>query len=279
MAVEQRYHGDVEVILSHRGDQGGLFWDTPDRRLMKGAPFSTLESVEYLLELGVEPDEPILQGAAQRIWEAWREDGRIPVYPKGGIYPCHTISAAKTLCHLGWAGDSRLERTFQYLLETQSADGGWRCNKFSFGRGPETEYSNPHPTLMALDAFRFHETYGREAALDRAVEFLLEHWTIRRPIGPCHYGIGTLFFQIEYPFRGYNLFYYSYVLSFYQRARGDSRFQEALQALSAKTRAGQIVVERAAPKLAKLEFCKKGEPSPLGTRRYQEILKNLAGQG
>jgi hypothetical protein len=38
---------------------------------------------------------------------------------------------------------------------------------------------------------------------------------------------------------------------------------------------GQIVVERVVPKLAKLSFCKKGEPSTLATKRYHEILKNL----
>ena len=35
--------------------------------------------------------------------------------------------------------------------------------------------------------------------------------------------------------RGYGLFYYVYVLSFYARARSDERFQAALEALSAKT--------------------------------------------
>lgn len=56
------------------------------------------------------------------------------------------------------------------------------------------------------------------------MEFLLEHWRIKRPIGPCHYGIGTLFMQVEYPFRNYNLFQYLYVLSFYERAGKTSGF-------------------------------------------------------
>jgi hypothetical protein len=166
-------------------------------------------------------------------------------------------------------------KTFRHLLDIQHTDGGWRCNKFSFGRGPETEYSNPMPTLMALDAFRFCGHCDEEQALDRAVDFLLDHWTIRSPIGPCHYGIGTLFMQVEYPFRSYNLFYYVYVLSFYRRAREDRRFMAALKELEGKLAGGQVVVERVALKLAELSFCKKGEISPLATARYQEILKNL----
>ncbi len=114
----------------------------------------------------------------------------------------------------------------------QYADGGWRCNKFSFGRGPETESSNPFPTLIALNAFRFSDYLNR--ALDRAVDFLLEHWVIKKPIGPCHYGIGSLFMQVGFPFDNYNLFQYVHVLSFYDRAKKDERFSEALKALKAK---------------------------------------------
>lgn len=154
-------------------------------------------------------------------------------------------------------------------------DGGWRCNKFMFGHGSETEFSNPLPTLNVLDAFRFSQYLNQEAALDRAVDFLLEHWTIRKPIGPCHYGIGTLFMQVEYPFRSYNIFYYVYVLSSYKRARDDQRFSEIFAVLQAKVCDGQIIVERNVPKLAKLSFCKRGVPSTLATQRYQEILANM----
>lgn len=275
MSVEKQYSSDVEAILSHRYDNGADYWTTPDKRLIKGAPFSTLESVLFLLELGMEPTEPLLKETTELIFSTWREDGRFKLYPQGAIYPCHTTNAANVLCHMGYASDVRLQKTFQHLLDTQYIDGGWRCNKFSFGRGPETEYSNPLPTLTALDAFRFSNYLNKEQALDKAVDFLLAHWTIRQPIGPCHYGIGTLFMQTEYPFRNYNLFVYVYVLSFYNRAKDDRRFLEALKTLESKMVDGQIVVERVNQKLAGLSFCKKGEPSALGTIRYHEILKNL----
>ena len=275
MGIKERYAADIAAILARQGDNGGALWATADRRLLKGAPFSTLECVDYLLELGLSPADPPLPAAAQLILGAWRPDGRFRVYPQGAIYPCQTIWAALTLCRLGYAGDERLQATFRQLLADRWADGGWRCNKFSYGRGPETEASNPHPTLLALDLFRYASGSAQENALDDAVEFLLAHWVTRKPLGPCHYGIGSLFMQVEYPFRNYNLFYYVYVLSFYEKARRDERFIQAFEALRAKTRRGQMVLERVVPKLAKLEFCKKGEPSELATRRYREILQNL----
>lgn len=124
-----------------------------------------------------------MKETANLIFSVWKEDGRFKIYPNGGIYPCQTAEAARTLCHMGYGSDKRLETTFRYFLDSQYSDGGWRCNKFFFGRGPETEYSNPYPTLIALDAFRYSNYLNAEPALDKAVDFLLEHWTIRKPIG------------------------------------------------------------------------------------------------
>jgi len=275
MAVEKQYLSDIEAILSHLYDNGADYWTTPDKRLIKGAPFSTLDSIMYLLELGMDSSNPLMKKTAELIFSTWREDGRFKLYPQGGSYPCHIANALNVLCHMGYAFDTRLQKTFRHLLDTQYTDGGWRCNKFSFGRGPETEYSNPLPTLNALNAFRFSDFLNKEPALDQAVEYLLAHWTIRQPIGPCHYGIGTLFMQPEYPFGNYNLFVYVYVLSFYDGAKEDERFLEALKTLESKMVDGQIIVERVVPKLANLSFCKKGEPSTLATTRYREILKNI----
>ena len=275
MAIDEKYQSDVDIILSHRHDGGADYWTTPDRRLLKGSPFSTLDSAFMLLELGMEPTDPILMEVADLFFAVWKKDGRFKPYPSGGIYPCHTAYVAGLLCRMGYAGDERMQTTFRHFLDTPYTDGGWRCKKFSFGRGPETEYSNPLPTLNALDTFRHSIYLNNEPALDRAVDFLLEHWTIKRPIGPCQYGIGSRFMQVEYPLWYYSLFQYVYVLSFYDRAKSDERFLEAFGALRDKLVDGRIVVERNSPKLASLRFCKKGQPSELATKRYHEIVANL----
>lgn len=265
------------MVLAHRHDNGDDYWSTPDRRLAKGGPFSTLGAARLLVELGVEFDDPVLVAVKDLVWSAWREDGRFRLAPGGAIYPCQTAHAASTLAHLGCAGDPRLAVTFEHLLAGRFEDGGWRCNKFSYGHGPETGFSNPGPTLMALDAFRFTGLADANPALDRAVGFLLDHWVSRAPLGPCHYGIGTLFLQVGYPFADYNLFQWVHVLSHYDLARHDPRFAEALATLEAKLVAGQVVPERVNRALAGLQFCKRGVPSALATRRYQEIRSNLAG--
>lgn len=278
MTISQNAAQDVAVILSHRYDQGADWWTTPDRKLLKGAPFTTLESALYLLELGVAPEHEALRGVAQLIFDAWREDGRIRTAP-GDLYPCHTALAADVLCRMGYVQDARVKRTLNYFLDTRRPDGGWRCEKYSFGHGEETRYSTPYTTLVVLDLFRQVPGFEGDPRVDQAADFLLAHWEIRRPISPCHYGIGSRFMQLEYPMRGYGLFYYVYVLSFYARARSDTRFREALDALGAKAVNGEMVVERVVPKLSALHFCQKGRRSAGATARWHEILQNLEKDG
>lgn len=271
------YAADMEAVLARRGINGGDYWASTDGRLGVGDPFSTITSLLILHELRVPRTHEAVRGALRLILGAWRDDGRYRLGPSGTLYPCHTAAAARVLCRFGYARDTRLQRTFDHLLATQYKDGGWRCNKFAYGRGPETEFSNPGVTLMVLDTFRFSEYANSARGLDFAVESLLDHWVVRGPIGPCHFGIGTLFMQVEYPFLRYNLFSYVYILSFYQRALADQRYSEALRVLESKLDdRGRVVVERPNQKLAGFSFCAKGCPSDAATRRYREILKNLA---
>lgn len=271
------HESDIDAILGRRHDNGGDFWATPDGRIYVGNPYSTLSSLNMLHELGVGADHEAVEGGLALILDACREDGRIRLAPKAPLYPCYTAEAARILCRFGLTEQEALRRAVAYLLEDVHETGGWRCNFTRFGRGPETEVANPGATLYALDVLRFFPAYCEGIdVVDRAVEFLLDHWEIREPIGPCHWGIGTLFMQVEFPFLRYNLFYYVYVLSFFARGRGDDRFEAAHAALASKVDAeGELVVERPHRGLKGLAFCAKGKPSTVATGRWAEIQANV----
>lgn len=270
------YEADLTQILATRYDNGADFWATPDGRIGVGGPFSTLETLLILSDLQTPRSHEALMGAAELVLNACGEDGRVHVAPKGSIYPCHTALAAAALCRNGYVNDQRVKSMLHYLLTNRFSDGGWRCNKFSNGRGSETNYSNPGVTLWALDAFRCAGMNDGSNDLNQAVETLLHHWTVRVPTGPCHFGIGTLFMQVEYPLLRYNLFYYIYVLSFYPMARKDERFKEAFKMLTEKLDdQDRLIVERPNRKLEKLQICRKGQPSEAATARYREIVANM----
>ncbi|MFZ5940224.1 MAG: prenyltransferase [Bacteroidota bacterium] len=272
--TDNSYASDIQKVLDHRFDQGADLWTTPDKRLVKGGVFSTLGSAMILTELG-QTGTALMKETAGLILGTWRDDGRFRLSPGGAIYPCHTAGAARVLCRLGYADDDRLKRTFQHLLDIQHDDGGWKCSTYKFGRGPETVFSNPGTTLEALDAFRYTPLLHSEPRLRPAVEFLLAHWDTRIPLGPCHYGMGSLFMKVEFPFFRYNLFYYVYTLSFYETARSDRRFLEALDLLRSRMKEGRIIVENPNRQLEAFSFCRKMEASDLATARYAEIIKNL----
>lgn len=261
--------------MSKIHQNGGNFWATKDNGIGKGSPFSTRDVGIILHELGYKKKERVIQNIAETIFRTWHDDGRFKVAPTGAIYPCHTIGCTRVLCYLGYAKDKRIKRTFQHLMEIQQDDGGWKCNKFIFGRGPETNHSNPGPTLEALDAFRNTDLVNADPRLDKAVDFLLWHWKHKKPVGPCMFGIGSLFMKTEFPFFRYNLFYFCYVLSFYKRARNDKAFRQAVKELSAKLENEKIIIENPNRQLSQFNFCRKGQPSDIATMRYNELIKNL----
>ncbi|TVR58326.1 MAG: prenyltransferase [Spirochaetaceae bacterium] len=269
------YQNDIELILSLRNINGADYWATPDGAVAKGGPFSTLEASNLLADLGYPRSAPELVGAADAIFRNMKDDGRIRTFSSGTIYPCQTASAAKALCQLGYADDDRLARTYKYLLESQHDDGGWRCNTSKYGKGPETVYSNPGTTLTVLDVFRFTAFLNHDERLDRAVEFLLSHWVTRKPLGPCHYGIGTLFMKIEYPLVRYNTLNYVHVLSFYDTAKRDKRFLDAFDVVKSKLVDDSIVLENTNRKLKDFVSCTVDQKNDLATMYFNAARANL----
>jgi hypothetical protein len=266
---------DRAALLARRGVNGGDYWATADGRWNVGTPFSTLACGLMLAELGLDQADPVARAIADTLLACQTEDGRIRPGPHLSVQPCHTAEAARLLCHLGLADDARLDRTFDHLLTAQAADGGWRCKVLKFGAGPDTDASNPGTTLAALDVLRFRTPLVTSLEAERAVDNLLDHWTVRRPLGPCRYGIGSRFMQVEFPMVRYNLFFYVYVLSFYPRARRHTALGAAIAAFQGKLVDGQLVVEHGRPALKELSLCRPGGPNPWATRRYAEIIRNL----
>lgn len=256
------YATDIAAILARRHDNGADFWATADGRICVGNPFSTLAALGMLHELGVRRSHEAVRGGLGIVLAAWRDDGRFRLAPNAPLYPCYTAEAARILCRHGLSKDRRLQRTATNLLEGAHESGEWRCSFSKFGRGPETQVANPGATLFALDVLRFTGHVEAEPAVDRALESLLRHWETRKRCGPCHYGIGSRFMEVEYPFLRYNIFYYVYVLSRYPIAAADPRFHEAAKVLTDRLdEAGRLVVERPHRGLKGLGFCERGKPS------------------
>lgn len=270
-----KYQNDINFLLKQRFINGADYWTTQDGGTGNGGPFSTLETCILLTDLNFDKNSPIITGSINAILKNQQEDGRIRVFSAGTIYPCQTANAAKTLCKLGYEKDIKLIKTYQYFLESQHIDGGWRCNSSKYGKGPETVFSNPGPTLTILDVFRYTEYLNKEVKLDNAVSFLLDHWETKKPLGPCHYGIGSIFMKVEFPVFRYNILNYVYVLSFYDRAKNDKRYVQAFTALKSNLKENMLVTKNTNRKLKDLLSCKINMQNEIATKYYNQILKNM----
>lgn len=267
----------VETILKRMTDNGGPFWSRQDGDIH--APFgnSTIDTLSVIGELGysIHDNKDILD-ATEFIFGYQTSDGGFRHSLKSTKLPCLTARIIAALGRLGLSNDQRMTNGYNWLLKKQSSDGGWRCATVKLGNSPITDASNPGTTLYVLDAFRYKvKTIEIETNLDKGVDFLLQHWVVRQPIGPCGFGIGTTFMKIEYPFLRYNLFYYVYVLSFYPSAKNDERFIEAYNELKSKLVDGCVVPEN--PHKAWRDYIsfQKGKVSEMGTKRWIEININL----
>lgn len=264
---------NIDRILNRQDENGGPFWSRTDGNIYHPSGHSTVDTLYVLGELGATLSKyPILSKAVNLLLKKQATDGSFKYAKSSSKLPCITARIPAAVGRIGVSIDKRLETSYQHLLSIQCADGGWRCNTVKKGKSPLTDASNPGTTLYVLDAFRFRKNTDKEIAqLNRGVAFLLDHWDSRKPLGPCTFGIGTRFLQIEFPFLRYNLFYYVYVLSFYEYVQKDKRFKNAYQNLFDKTEDEIILPENPHKSWRMFDFAKKGKISELATQRFQEI--------
>jgi hypothetical protein len=277
-AASERWAAEIRAILDLERVNGGPAWSRSDGNVHAPAGMSTLLVLNVLGELGatVSTSGAIARGI-DLVFGYQTDDGAFRYTPTDGVLPCIAGQALAGIGRLGAAADPRAAAGYHWLLAGQRDDGGWRCPMVRLGRSPETDASNPGATLFVLDAFRFHRTTPDvQERLGAAAESLLRHWETRLPLGPCAFGIGSRFGRVEYPFWRYNLFYFVYVLSHYERARGDPRFVEALDQLATHTDADRMVVDSAPREWRSHSFARIGQVSEPATERWREILRNVA---
>lgn len=265
-----------DAIIERQNDNGGQFWSRADGNIYAPAGSSTIDTLYVLGEIGLSVnDSHVIAKAVDFVLTYQMQEGSFKHSLTSSKLPCLTARITAALGKLGIT-DSRIEKSYQWLMSTQCIDGGWRCNTAKLGKSPLTDASNPGTTLYVLDAFRYRDNKPQDIdKLNQGVDFLLQHWEVRQPIGPCGFGIGSRFFQIEYPFLRYNIFYYVYVLSFYYIAIIDSRFQEAYQSLASKVMHGMVIPENPHKAWQQFDFAKKGQVSEIATKRWNEIENNL----
>jgi hypothetical protein len=267
---------EIQSIFDRQYDNGGQFWSRIDGDIHAPFGYSTIDTLSVLGEIGLSiKDNETIQWAVDFVLSYQASDGSFKYSLTSSKLPCMTARIIAALMRLH-VSEVKIEKSYKWLLDTQCKDGGWRCATVKLGKSPLTDASNPGTTLYVLDSFRFRDNTQQDIEnLDKGVEFLLQHWDVRLPIGPCQFGIGSRFLLIEYPFLRYNIFYYVYVLSFYEKAKMDKRFLDAYKQLKSKIRNNKVIPENPHKAWNMLNFALKGQVSDKATIRWNEIETNL----
>ena len=155
-----------KLLPPHPGHPYGNKW--------KGAHWRLVS----LVELGVGPEPPVLTAVEQVL--AWVA-GERPVRVVTGLERRHASMEGNALavsCRLGLAGDQRVRRLRDRILQSQWPDGGWNCDP-----GRNVRHSSFHESLATLWGLieyerATHDGSVRDAA-DRAAEFFLRHRLFR----------------------------------------------------------------------------------------------------
>lgn len=270
----------MEVLLKTLCEKdtvnGDRLWARHDGSIYNPIGASTIDFLNVIGDLHVSSvNNETVENAVQLVIDYYdRKTMQFRYSPKGSKLPCITAKIISILKKLQVVFPF-YEECYQMFFETQRPDGGWRCATVKIGKSPETDASNPGTTLYVLDALRHRGNNADElVAINKAVDFLLDHWITKKPLGPCEFGIGSTFMKTEYPFYRYNVFYYAYVLSFYERARQDERFVGVLNVLGSKETRTGVLIENPHKYWSRILFDQTKE-CPLSNGKYQELSKNV----
>jgi len=245
---------------------------------------TTLFTLQLLRATGVDPEEPAVKAAAERLeagvrwndldcgWELRPVETGGNIFFEGEVEPCINGGALAAGAYLGHAADSLAIR----LLSEQLGDGGWNCE------APKSTRSSFHTTICVLEGLlEYERAVGSAspigsriaAARRRGQQYLLERGLFRRrSTGAVAH---AEFLELAFPPR----YHYDILRALdYFRAAGaapDARMSEAVHLIAGRrTPDGWWILDRAYDEgLAVITGERAGQPSRWNTLRAMRVLR------
>jgi hypothetical protein len=216
----------LRALLSGQRADGGF--GVHQYRKWSGAHWRLVSAVE----LGVPAGNEVALKAANNVLSGYLSRLRPPRI--SGLWRSHASepgNAVGACSKLGLAGDQRVSRLAQSLVEWQWPDGGWNCDSSKDAR--HSSFYESLATLWGLNEYlRATGDKGIRKAVDRAAEFFLKHRLFRS----CTDGkaINPQWQKLHYPLYWHHDILQALMVLNRAGKLGDHRTAEALDIVESK---------------------------------------------
>ncbi|MEN6299055.1 MAG: hypothetical protein ABFD51_03935 [Anaerolineaceae bacterium] len=194
---------------------------------------------------------------------------------------CDAPLLCYSLAKMGLQDDSRVQAAVQHLTSLVRING-WPCagsKEIGKFRGPgRKEDACPYATLIMLRTLALFPEQHASDASHAGVECILDLWQNSREKHPYLFHMGTDFRKLKAPLVWFDIIHVLDVLSQFEFARGDDRFQDMLSVVTVKqSEKGRYTPESIWTVWKGWDFGQKREPSPWLTFLILRIIHRNQG--
>lgn len=228
-------HKLVKQIFDKQNKDG--YWGTPkDIYTWWPKKDTTFWLLGVLADFGFTQENREIASACEYVFSTQFPCGGFGCAPTSA-YDCFTGILTESLAKLGYIGDPRLKKAYEWLIQRQRLDGGFWCKNTGLpGRHREREPSCAFATLCVLGGLAQNPKLKDSKIAKRNAEFLLK---CRENRGKIKYAghdsqIGKGWEKLKYPFTDYRILKYLDIFSQFEFTKNDPRMGAMIDMLISK---------------------------------------------
>jgi hypothetical protein len=251
----------------------------------------SFHKLEFIADLGLNVADPPVSRIVEKVMQHQSEQGpfQLPMMTPtqfGGIGReewawalCDAPVILASLIQMGAGDDPRVQKAIEHL-NSLVRDNGWPCAvspELGRFRGPgRREDPCPYATLVMLKVLAHLPELRDSKAAEFGVECLLSLWDNSRGSHPYMFYMGTDFRKLKAPLFWYDILHVLDVLSAFECARDDKRFDHMLKSVESRADAqGRYIPESIWASWKEWDFGQKKIPSRGLTFYVQRIVKRV----
>jgi hypothetical protein len=271
-------HPSIEKIFKGLNEDG--YWGKPkDIHTWWPRKDTTFWILPVLADFGFTVEDERIARACEYVFSTEIQSGGFGWDPPTKPSDCHSSIIVESLAKLGLLQDSRLQRTYEWLVKRQRLDGGFWCKDTGQISGPrEKEPSCAMAAMFVLGALAQDPRFRNSEIAEKGVDFLFRCWENKGKIRYAGHDsqVGTDWEKLKYPFTDYNILKVLDVLSQFEYAKERLRESEMVNLLlSKRDDRGRFTPESVVKVWSNFDFGQKEKPSRWITLLALRIVKRI----